>query len=434
MSIKMLGIKNFLSGRSGSRFRQNFIKVAQANIFAQALPLMAMPVLTRLFSPSDFSILGVFNATLSIIASIATLKLEWSVPNASTRQQAAALILGGLAVLFLMSALLTVLLSLDIAWEEYWTGIELVAPYLYWLPVALLGTGGTQLLQAWHVREADLSPVSTSRIRQSIAKTLSQLGFGFIGTGALGLILSAQINAWVGIGLLWRKARGLTTLMLKCTLRRVLLTFKKFLGESIHSTGVALVNNASLSILPLLLILYYKPTEVGWYVLMHRLAVAPISSFTSALAQSFWSEAAVQIKSDPQYLRELYIRTTKKISLFAILPVLICISGPLYVDLILGEQWQGAGWILCALAPMILGQVVVSPLSHLVVHRKQHWQFGLDIIRLLAIATVCLLAAHNGFPFVMTISAVSIVHFIFYGIVMIMNLLAYRQYENQSNP
>ncbi len=417
---------NIFDYRKGSRFRQNFIKVAFANLLAQGMPIIAAPLVTRLYSPSDFGTFALFSSILVILSSVATLRVDWSIPNASSRQQAMVLLLGGGGILLLFSISIALLVWAygNKLLEHY--DLEMLLPFLLWLPLAILGMGLHQLLQGWHVREANLSPVSRSNINKSIFMTLSQIGLGLINTGTLGLILSLLGAIWVSVMSLLRHTLNMFTLIGRCTYLRFMSTMRSFFSQSLQSTGVALINTTNLSMLPILLIVYYSPTEVGWLALMQRLALAPLGVFTAALAQSFWAEAADQIKKDPAGLRRLYIQSTKKLVYISLLPVFLCALGPYYVGLILGSEWDQAGWVLISLIPMLFGQVVVSPLSHLVVHRKQHWQLCLDIMRFVAtVASVMLLAA-KGISFIPLLVFVSIINLGFYGVIFYLNLKAYK--------
>ena len=48
--------------------------------FAQAIAVLALPLLTRLYTPDDFSVLAVYAALLGIISVVACLRLEIAIP------------------------------------------------------------------------------------------------------------------------------------------------------------------------------------------------------------------------------------------------------------------------------------------------------------------------------------------------------------------
>lgn len=424
LNVKLaLFIREVVFTNQGSRFRQNFLRVAKANVLAQLLSILFAPVLSRLYSPSDYGVLAVFTASLSVMSAFATLRLEWSIPNASSRTQAAALLVWGLVVLLptsvCASLLLYGLLEVEVA---AWRGVDALAPFVALLPLAIIGTGLHQLMQGWYIRQGNLAPVSRSKIAQSISATAVSVGGGVASLGALGLIASSLASAWIGIGMLLRQAEGLRKAISRVTRKRLKSSLRQFGRESCLSASVSVVNAASLVAVPMLLAYYYSPKEVGWYALMSRLAIAPARLFTTAIGQSFWSEAAKLVKSDVGALRNLFVRTTRRLCMLALPLMVVCLCGPWYVGWVFGAHWERAGNVLAALVPLLFGQIVVSPLSHLIVHRKQHWQLVWDLVRLMAIVGIVTVCALAGAEIVSTVLSASLVMFVMYVVLFFMNL------------
>lgn len=410
---------------SRSSFRSNFLRIARANVFAQMLTLSLTPILTRLYTPADYGALAVFANILLILAAFATWRFDWSVPNATSRSQASAVVLLGFMVLLATCLLSFVTLELALSSEVFsLPALEPIAPFVALLPLALLGTGLHQLMQAWYVRENDLSAVSKAKISQSVAGSTVSLAGGALSFGALGLVLSSLVSAWFGIGMLLRKATGLRRCVRRAKARWIQAAAARFGREASLSSAVSLVNTSSLVVTPLLLAHFYTAAEVGWYALMSRLALAPARLFTTAVAQSFWSEAAKLAKRDREKLRRLFIKSSTRLLLLALPVVLLCVTGPLYVGVVLGDNWTKAGYVLVALAPFLLGQIAVSPVSHLLVHRKQHWQLIWDVVRFLALlGTICACASMRA-DIVVTVLCVSIVMLAMYSVLFVLNLRA----------
>ncbi len=411
-----------------SRFRSNFIKIAKANTLAQLLPLLVAPLLTRLYTPDDFGALALFSAAASLLLAFSTWRFDWSVPNTSSETLTATLLSLGFAALLIFGTTSFLVLWF---WGEqltFWKGFYVLGPLLYFLPVALIGGGLHELLQSWYVRQAELSKVGTARVGQSVAGTGLNLIGGYAGLGALGLIVSSVISTWVGIGLLVSGALSLKNSFSRLSINRIKIGMALYWREATASTMVAVVNVASLAVVPLLLVQYYSAKEVGWYALMYRLAITPIGLLTNALSQSFWAEAAQLVKNDLAALRSLFLKTTKLLVMVAIPVVLICVSGPLYVGPVLGNaQWSGAGEILMALAPMLAGMVVVQPLTHLVVHKKQTWKLYLDTIKLAAIILLIFLFPKAGGDLHILIFNLSLVGLFSHGILFFLNLICLKK-------
>ncbi|MFT4577895.1 MAG: O-antigen/teichoic acid export membrane protein [Nitrospinales bacterium] len=397
-------------------------------MLAQLLPLLAAPLLARLYTPEDFGALALFSAAVSLLLAFSSWRFDWSVPNTSSKTLAAVLLLFGIvALLFFSVATFFVLWN----WAEQWTfwkGFDVLGPLLLFLPVIILGGGLHELMHCWYVRQAELSKVASVRITQSFTGTGLNIVGGYTGLGAWGLIGSSVISVWVGMGLLVSGAQNLKRSFARLSLNRIKVGIARYWWESTSSTMVAVVNVASLAAIPLLLVQYYSAKEVGWYALMYRLAITPIGLLTSALSQSFWAEAAQLVKTDIVKLKSLFLKSTKLLILAAIPVVLLCVSGPLFVGPVLGEaQWAGAGDILMALAPMLVGMIIVQPLTHLIVHKKQIWKFYLDAIKLVVTILLIILFSKAGGELHVLIFYLSLVFLVSYGILFYLNLICLKK-------
>ncbi|MDV3350375.1 hypothetical protein D0962_27995 [Leptolyngbyaceae cyanobacterium CCMR0082] len=406
--------------------------VAKANALVQGLVLATTPMLTRLYSPADFGVVALFSSSLNLLLAFSTWRFEWSIPNTKSKGQAASLIFLGFLVLSGISTTLLMLLMFFDSKLTLWEGFEALGAFIILLPFALIGGGFHQLMHAWYIRETQLTAVARSKVTQRLGATVINLAGGLANLGALGLISGAIASVWLGIGVLLQQAKGLKESLLNLSYKRIQISFLRFWQESTLSTGVAIANAASLTAVPVLLAQYYSATEIGWYALMNRLALTPVSLFTTAIGQSFWSEAAILVKQDRLSLRYLYLKSTKTLSLLAIPITIVCLLGPFFVGRLFGsEDWQPAGLVLAALAPMLLGQVIVSPLSHLVVHRKQHWQFIWDVCRLIMIISIATLFGRMGIKIESLVLTLSIINLGMYGLIFYLNLLCL---NNENRP
>ncbi len=416
-------IKYFLSEKEGSRFKLNFVKVVKANSLTFGLSLLFYPLLTRLYTPTDFVVVTLFISLISILSAFASLRFEWSVPNAASHTQATALIVAGFFMVVITTTTTFIVLKLFSSNWSFWRGFQVISPYLLLIPIALVGTSLQQLMQSWFVREADLTAVSKAKITQSLISTILNSACGILKYGALGLIVSSIVASWVGSSLLIRHAKGLRESLRKLPIIELKKSSLQFGKDSVFSSVASLINTMSLTITPFLLAQFYNPKEVGWYALAMRIALTPIGVFTSAIAQSFWAEAASLVKTDRVTLRRLYLRTSKRMAVFAIPVMGLCLLGPLYTEFIFGEVWANAGYILAALTPQLFGQIVVSPLSHLIVHRKQHWQTLWDVARLTLLVMALIIAGVMNLSIYLTILISSLIMLVMYAILFNLNII-----------
>ena len=82
--------------------------------------------------------------------------------------------------------------------------------------------------------------------------------------------------------------------------------------------------------------------------------------------------------------------------------------------------------VLAASVPMLVGQVVVSPLSHLVIHRLQRWQALWDMARLVLLALAIETAGRADAPLAVAVLMLSLVMAAMYAVLFALNWRALR--------
>ena len=187
---------------SASRFSRNFFSIFRANVFAQILAFASLPVLSRLYNPTDFGVLAAFLATLSVLSAVATSRFDWCVPNAPNKSTGAALVFLGLASLVVFD--LVVVLLLQIGADSMAVSLMTTDPKVahslgeayQLLPLAVLGTGVLALFKGWCVRENELLPVGRSSMLQSAVRVASAIVGGVAGLGAIGLVGANVASVW----------------------------------------------------------------------------------------------------------------------------------------------------------------------------------------------------------------------------------------------
>ncbi|BBA37564.1 polysaccharide biosynthesis protein [Methylocaldum marinum] len=384
---------------ASSRFKKNFLRVASASVFAQALPILASPIMTRLYSPHDFGVLALFVALLGVSVAMATMRFDWLLAAAHTRKAAAHIVV--LGVLFVVLACLAFVgicffgLYHEVAFVDWHT----LDRFIWLMPVAVLGSGLQTLLSGWFIRAAHLTPVARARIRQSLAVVALGLIGGVHALGALGLIAATVLGTFIGVGGLFRSARNDLALGLAHIRTLSLFAKARSIRRRMLVSGATGIINVSGLLLPAIMIShYFSAVELGWYALMQRLATGPVGTVTGAVGQSFWGEARSLSHTDTRALQTLFERTSSRLALLSIPVAAACLAGPWYVGPIFGrEEWQGAGKVLAALTPFVVAQIIAAPLSSVItIKRHEKWLFFWDLTRTLFVIAVFSVGGYYG--------------------------------------
>jgi O-antigen/teichoic acid export membrane protein len=382
----------------------------------------ALPVLSRLYSPADFSLLAVFAALVSILSVGACLRFDIAISLPSNKDEALrvfALAVMSAACFALVLCVLTPFASLTAA---RLTNQPKLGSYLWLVPIAVLMAAVYSALQAWFVREKSFSLIARSRVVQSASSTGAQIGLGVGGMTPFGLIFGSVLNAGsacIRLGIEFCKNNQFKQLMQLITLKEMRNTFRRYDQFPRYSTVEALCNSAALHV-PLIMIaaLAIGP-EAGYLTLAMTAMQAPMSLFGTAVGQVYISYAANEHRVGN--LGRFTVDTLGKLLWLGVGPILaLGILAPRLFTWIFGQEWERAGWLVAWMTPWFVMQFLASPLSlGLHVAGKQKLAlifqvFGL-VLRVLAIWLAYAIGQSLG-------EAYAIANFLFYALHLIIIL------------
>jgi O-antigen/teichoic acid export membrane protein len=368
-------------------FARSVTMLAGGTALGQALVVLASPLLTRLYTPEDFGVLGVYISLLAMLVVIASWRYELAIPLLEDDASASNLLVLAMIVVLLMSALTGMVVWLMGEQVISWTNTPALQPYLWLLPLGLLGAGLYQALNYWAVRKQKFGTLAQTKLYQSIAMVVVQVGAGVFHLRPLGLLLGDVVGRTNGSGTLavlsWRESSASFKQVSFAGIRQLAARYRRF---PLLSSGSALLNAAGLQLPIILLAGFYGPQVVGWFALGQRIVGIPMSLIGRSVAQVYMGEAA-KLRGNPDTLNRLYWKTAKRLLLIGVVPfaLLALCSGWLFV-VVFGESWREAGLYVQLMSAMFLVQFVVVPLSQtLNILEQQDWQLLWDVGRLAAV-------------------------------------------------
>ena len=64
----------------GGAFARGVVTLASGTAAAQLLTVLALPLITRLYSPADYGTLAVYSSTITLLLVVASLRYEVAIP------------------------------------------------------------------------------------------------------------------------------------------------------------------------------------------------------------------------------------------------------------------------------------------------------------------------------------------------------------------
>ncbi|MCW2292119.1 O-antigen/teichoic acid export membrane protein [Pseudomonas sp. BIGb0408] len=386
-------------------------------VLAQGITFAVTPLLSRLFSPSDFGVLGAFVAILTILISFSSLKYEFAIPQVSTKKHSLELTVLCLYILFAMSLLVAVSLFLLWAFDFYHADA-----YFWLLPLAVFFAGSFQVATYYSIKEKDFYLLSKANVSRSSGQAVLQVLSGIFSLGGGALILSYVFSQALGsFEILYRALKGFKF----PSFLRLLVLCRKYIRFPKFSASASTLNTAATNSLPFLIIYFWSVGEAGLFALTQRAMGVPMAFLGAAIANVYLAELPRILQRDPAEAKKFYIKSLRNLVL-AGLP-LIAVSTLIlfyYAEFIFGGEWFGISALVIVLAPFFLGQFVASPLSQtLNVIGRQDVQLIWDLCRLIVVLGCLVACGIYQVGFSVSILIYSILMFFFYAVSVVVTLI-----------
>jgi len=312
-------------------------------LMAQVVLLAFIPILTRLYTPTEFGNYSLFFILSTIIGSVSSLRYEQAIMLPKSDRDA--------QVLLFISALLTVGISLILAmvlilfydfFLDYFNNLS----YLVWLlPFSVLVTGLVQIFNSYSTRNKFYKKMAEVKVIESIT-TVGTQGISRYFLALDGLIVGKFLSNIYTLYLLTSYHLKKQTLQLKYfTKRRTKANLKRHENFPKYFTMATFLNSISQNIPILLFSTLFSPAVAGFYALTHRILQAPIQLVANSTRSVFYQKAS-QMYANREDIRPLYLSTTKGLIKLFILPFfIILLFGEEIFSLLFGEEWATSGMI-----------------------------------------------------------------------------------------
>lgn len=334
---------------------------------AQLVGVAAMPVLSRLYAPEDFAATQLFLAFTSVALPLLTLRYELAVPTPKKTQEGAYLLLAGLLAAFFLAPLAAWVLLEMVRRDRL--GLAVLPLWTPWAMLAYLWLGALFFsLRYWLIRQGEFGLLGRVIVDRGVARALVQVALGWWPAGVLGMLLGEMAGQLAGV----RQMLRLSLSQLKEHLSpvspnelvRQVRIYKQF---PLYGLPSALLDNLALA-LPLFLVsTLYGPLMAGYFALVQRAFAVPLTLLGQSIADSFHSALSELYRSRPDRIGSLFAKTVRTLALMALL-----LGGALALfslwgfPLVFGQRWRPAGEIALWMIPWLVAQMIVSPVSRLV--------------------------------------------------------------------
>jgi O-antigen/teichoic acid export membrane protein len=377
------------------RFGRGVAVLVGGTTASQAILALTAPVLTRLYTPTDFGVLGVYTAIVALLGVVVGLRYMVAIPLPKEDSDAVNVVALSLAIGAGMSCALGLLgAALGHPFARF-MHVPQLAPYMWLLPLSLLGNCILQTLYLWAIRVQGFSVIARARVSQAVARVGVQSVLGVVGVAPFGLLLGDLAEDVVGSGtfarLISKRRPGAWRSVSLQAMKRLAIRYSRFAW---FGTPAGLLNVAGLQGMPLLVAYSYGATVAGWYALTLRVVALPMSLLGAAVGDTYFGIGPELVRTNPAALRSLFKKTAVRLLMIGIGPtVVLMLAGPTLFSFVFGDKWVTAGVYARYLAPAMLAQFVTSPLSDtMIILERPGLQLFTDTLRIALMLGTFLLA------------------------------------------
>lgn len=360
-------------------FASDVLTLVSGTGLAQIILIIVAPILTRVYSPSDFGIFALFLSLSGILSVISCLRYELSIMLPESEEEAKNQL--GLSIFLAI----TIFVFLEIVFLNFKDLIleifnaQDLGNYLLVIPVFVLLEGLFSSLNYWNSRYKKYNIISKATVSNSVSGSIFQLSAGFTGYVSgisliLGMLIGKMISLFVLSSHIFKNDKDILSSIKISLMYAGMKRYKKFF---LVDTWSSLLNSMSWQLPVLLLSVFFSSTIVGFYSLGFRLLQLPMSFIGNSISQVFYQRATEEKKEgNLNVLVENIFRILVVLGMFPIL-ILTFVGSDIF-GVILGGEWTEAGIYVQIMSIWGFTYFISVPLSTLYIVFEEQ-EFGLKL-------------------------------------------------------
>lgn len=331
-----------------NRFVRNVALVATGTAGAQAITMAFSPIITRLYGPESFGILGTFTATLAVVTPIAALTYPIAIVLPKKDDDARSIAKLSFFLALCISLIFATIVLIGEQAIAQLLNLEAIAPYLLLIPVAMFLSSLQQIMQQWLIRKKQFKVSARIAVSQSLILNIAKTGIGFVHpAGAVLIVVTTLGNALYALQLWLGAKRWSSPAEYIHQPAKALPSWKKIAHQyrdfPLYRAPQVTINAFSQSLPILMLASFFGPAAAGFYSLSRVTLAMPTALLGKAISDVFYPRIAEAAHANENIFSHIFKATTA-LMVIGIIPFgLVFLWGPILFELVFGSEWGQAG-------------------------------------------------------------------------------------------
>jgi O-antigen/teichoic acid export membrane protein len=400
MTIATLIFKRFLEilqELRQSKFVRNVVILVTGTAAAQVISMAFSPVVTRLYGPEAFGLLGTFTALVGVLTPIAALCYPIAIVLPKNDEDAKGIARLSAYSAAIVACLFTLLLWGAGGWVINSLKIFEIKDFIIFIPFLVFFSALTQIFQQWLIRKKLFRITARVAVLQALIINSAKTGLGFVKPVGAALIVLVTFGTalhalMLAIGA--KKTFEKKDIKEEGSRRSLLSLAKQYYDFPVFRAPQVCINAISHSLPVLMLSAFFGPASAGFYTLCKTVLGMPSQLIGKSVGDVFYPRI-VEAEHNGENLSCIILKATLVLSAVGFVPFALVVAfGPWIFGFVFGKEWMVAGeyarWLSLWMFFMFINKpsVVAIPVLKL--------QKGLMIYELGSMASK-LLALYMGF-------------------------------------
>jgi len=367
-------LKKILKKRANVEILKSISTLASGSAISQIILFLTVPVLTRLYSPSEYGVQGVYISVVTILSAVITLNYHQAIPLTIKQYQLKNVLKISFYIGLFLSISLCLLCFIFQSEIADLSGIENKSiVFLFPIGALLLSLVLTLELLCYKFNLFGLQ--AKTHVFFSLGLQALKIGGGYLHAFGITLICSILVSYIAKISVLLFKLRKkvnvLQVVKAAPILRDVKVVLKKYESLPLHRMPQTFVSSLAMYLPIFVLASYFSIADSGQYSLAIGVLGVPLTLLGSAITNVLFPKISTLFNDNHKEMYTFVCKFTLVMIFFLVLPLGVF---SYYADLlfmyIFGEIWEQAGvfagtlclqyYFIIALRPIVVCITVIN--------------------------------------------------------------------------
>lgn len=347
----------WLSGLLRNQPQKNFLVLLSGTIVAQAIPLLALPVLSRIYLPSDFGQLALFVSVVSMLSLLTTCRVEMALMLPTLPKNLKLVFDAAIKLTCYLCGIIAAALLMAAVFGLYFVS----KPMTVVLAITLIAIGLYSVFRQYLVKNESYITLAKNRVEQSAVTAGSQLLLSFANLGGAGLILGFAFGQLIATFRLHMQINEKYGVGLRFSLQQLAI-LRRYSNIMLKGGPATFISRLASESFIILLGLSFTTLLVGYISLLLRVITIPASLIGANLADVFYQNLT---KLNPRdgypLIKNFMVRLILvSVPLYAVLYAFLAIN----LSLLFGREWEGAVEFIPYIIIISTFSFVYAPLAY----------------------------------------------------------------------